>query len=884
MKEIFHWVPWFRELSRKIVEGGEQYLIDKARAVTWRETKPQEKEHEQKQELISGEDHWIDPFSFLYTLAGKNTTNQRRFVYPSVHKEFGLDKGGPDVPDPTDADLYVFPRPTRGSFLFHTGTTEHFDLLWRLFRQTQMEVAKINADDFRDVLGIPRVGVSSLTQALCLANAHTFLPADKFSMALTGVLPTTASISKQQSTLSLSDYVSFMRGASDLFAGCHLYEIGRFLYEHGRDDDGLISDKSRYFQISTKVTGREGVDKWTDFQHENAVWTGGPGSNRDFRIDAPKRGDIMLVRLGTETGKGIGVVLRNDYRDQGGYSPERRLHVLWINREESALSINRLAGLTEAHAKTQWAFSTSYGPSFDLIRHLGGRAPDPDDISNVDESVTQDRDSETRRLHPLNQILYGPPGTGKTWSTVSRAVAIVEGRSVEEVAEEEKQEGRDSIKTKFDAFRRDRQITMTTFHQNYAYEDFVEGIRPVIREDGGGRVAYELRPGVLREMADTASKNLREATVGTGRPDVERLATGFLESLEDRLDAGESVALDVPQGKGPFFFRRVRRSSSGELLGVDLKGPAGGRPRLSLGVLRRDYWAFRDRQIQSPEDIRPVRSGAVQKSGRVLHFALLQRMKDYHKGEWNTEKHEPADAKNFVLIIDEINRGNIARIFGELITLVEESRRIGGSDETRVRLPYSGDEFGVPENLYIIGTMNTADRSIALLDTALRRRFEFEEMMPKSSLVKRVVDGVNIETLLNRMNDRIRFLRDREHQIGHTYFLDVKDIEGLKKAFQNRIVPLLQEYFYDDWARIDEVLGHNGFIETVKRPDGLSDALVDPQQKAYEVLSFVDPEAKKKWDSPVSYQKIYDKKAGGGDKPSETGAKEEAETGRAGGG
>ena len=174
--------------------------------------------------------------------------------------------------------------------------------------------------------------------------------------------------------------------------------------------------------------------------------------------------------------------------------------------------------------------------------------------------------------------------------------------------------------------------------------------------------------------------------------------------------------------------------------------------------------------------------------------------------------------KRYVLIIDEINRGNIAKIFGELITLIEDSRRSGQPDETKVTLPYSGKTFGVPDNLYIVGTMNTADRSIQLLDTALRRRFTFVEAMPNPNhrLISRDVDGVDCRKMLTAMNERIAALLDREHQIGHTYLLEVDEVRKLSDTFRNRIFPLLQEYFFDDWAKIRVVLGHNAFVKANK--------------------------------------------------------------------
>jgi 5-methylcytosine-specific restriction endonuclease McrBC GTP-binding regulatory subunit McrB len=166
---------------------------------------------------------------------------------------------------------------------------------------------------------------------------------------------------------------------------------------------------------------------------------------------------------------------------------------------------------------------------------------------------------------------------------------------------------------------------------------------------------------------------------------------------------------------------------------------------------------------------------------------------------------------NYVLIIDEINRGNISKIFGELITLVEDSKRAGNDEALSVILPYSKKSFSVPKNLYIIGTMNTADRSLALMDNALRRRFNFIEMPPRPDLLNDIlVDGINIEIMLTVMNKRITILYDREHTLGHAFFMPLKKsstIEKLAEIFENKIIPLLQEYFFDDWDKIRRVLG-----------------------------------------------------------------------------
>ncbi|MFW7387483.1 AAA family ATPase [Vagococcus fluvialis] len=166
--------------------------------------------------------------------------------------------------------------------------------------------------------------------------------------------------------------------------------------------------------------------------------------------------------------------------------------------------------------------------------------------------------------------------------------------------------------------------------------------------------------------------------------------------------------------------------------------------------------------------------------------------------------------QNFLFVIDEINRGNISKIFGELITLIESSKRLGNVEEVKVKLPYSGSDFGIPKNISILGTMNTADRSIAMMDTALRRRFEFIEMMPDANVIRDevgLIENIDIASILETMNQRIEYLYDREHTLGHAFFLGIGTLKELKLIFENKLIPLLQEYFFEDYQKIQAILG-----------------------------------------------------------------------------
>ncbi|MDD9883581.1 MAG: AAA family ATPase [Gammaproteobacteria bacterium] len=452
--------------------------------------------------------------------------------------------------------------------------------------------------------------------------------------------------------------------------------------------------------------------------------------------------------------------------------------------------------------------------------------------------------------HPLNQILFGPPGTGKTYNTVNHALAIIEGKPVEDI----ERENRASVKERFERLKQSGQIAMVTFHQSFAYEDFIEGIKPVL-EDDSDSVKYEIVDGVFKQIANRARENIGDSSQETETFDLDVLLQDFAQHINKKQEQGETVEL-WPNGR-----LIVETKTYNDRVSFTLHSENTQEYKVSSKIIRRDYRNFLTETIKRYTDIKPTRSSISGYHGDAPYlWELMKMIKKYQDEEWRTVNKSVRGRQNYVLIIDEINRGNIAKIFGELITLIEPSKRLAAADEATVTLPYSKDEeepFGVPDNLHLIGTMNTADRSIALLDTALRRRFEFVEMMPQPNHpdINSDIDGVNCRKLLAAINKRISVLLDREHQIGHSYLIGIRDMTELARVFQRRIMPLLQEYFYDDWERIYLVLNKNAFVRARKTDEDLfaGAETVDADRSFYELLDAKDAN----WKAPDNYRKIY---------------------------
>ncbi|WP_289846869.1 AAA family ATPase [Maribacter dokdonensis] len=468
-------------------------------------------------------------------------------------------------------------------------------------------------------------------------------------------------------------------------------------------------------------------------------------------------GDVIFVKKGTSKLLGYGIVT-SDYMFDSDRSEFK--HVRTINWQKigewaagHTMVVKTLTNISN-YDSTQPEYSTYNEWLMAIIN----------DTQIVEKTVKMN--------FPLNQILYGPPGTGKTYRTKDIALNIL-GVDTQDLS-------REVINDYFTQNVDKGNIVFTTFHQSMSYEDFVEGIKPVVGSEG---LTYEVVPGIFKKLC---------------LPEYNELVPG-----------------DVFGSRNQYEIFSVTDSI------LTIKRESGFLP-LAMEFVNEIISEFKNGNLSIDDFGSTNRDGLYHKLPTKWDkylFGYDSIYKGLVKYVTSNEKNKTQAISPKVLIIDEINRGNVSAIFGELITLIEKDKRLGDDEAVTVKLPYSKEYFGVPSNLYIIGTMNTADRSVEALDSALRRRFSFCETPPIPEYIKQygqsiggIVDGIDLVYLLRTINKRIEKLLDKDHAIGHSYFLKVKSIEELKAVIANKVVPLLQEYFFGDYGKIGLVMGE-GFIE-----------------------------------------------------------------------
>lgn len=475
---------------------------------------------------------------------------------------------------------------------------------------------------------------------------------------------------------------------------------------------------------------------------------------------------------------------------------------------------------------------------------------------------------------PTNLILYGPPGTGKTYQTAREAVSLCDGIANYPASKQ----GRAALMARYNELMAEKRIAFVTFHQNYDYETFVEGLRP---ETGGDEISsagfrLDPTPGIFREICALADQTRTRTRAQANASELDLTSKRFWKMGQGAIGAEDDVYEEalangyVALGWGGKIDWSLERFSSFEAIkeewtkqnpdnqtpsnwtqthtfrcemkpGDIVIVPYGNTAFRAVAELTGDYYFVPSAEgyyahrrpvrwlliLDDPLPLDTIFDGNFtmrtlysHASKRVNIPALGRLLAD--KKEQGNDSEPQGQPDQFVLIIDEINRANISKVFGELITLLEPDKRLGMPNALTVTLPYSKKkDFGIPSNLHIIGTMNTADRSIALLDTALRRRFNFREMAPNPNMLG-VVEGINLNAVLTTINRRIEYLMDREHRIGHAFFINCETRAQVEDAMRDKVIPLLKEYFFEDWSRIAAVLG-DGFIreENLDPPPGI---------------------------------------------------------------
>lgn len=741
----------------------------------------------------------IDPFTF-FCMFTKYGVNKRKQLFANLIAQAGL-----QVEPPTDFDgvptanamkVWMFPfRQTREDWMIPT--------LWQLFKESRVD---LDADTFARALTVPGTGFAKVTEALFYVDPDRYFPVDAQTRPLLqemGIPKTAPTLAAYRNTLT-----ELRKQSSKPFA-----ELSHEAWE-----------KNQQAAFDAQVAMEH-----LDGRYPNTY----SGTSHIAAYRTPK-GRQLAFDPGPSPAKKATLQIFVDARPQqvqddrvGDYPPEKpRNHHLGSHAPRLAAGQQaytvRVSSMEELAELCDWYESDLLMPATTTIL--------PNSMPAMNKQ-------------PLNQILYGPPGTGKTFATIDKALEILDPDFVATHAND-----RAALKARYDELAAEHRIRFVTFHQSFSYEDFVEGLRA---ENEGGALQYRVEPGVFRSICDDARGSARVASdIG-----VRENARIWKISIDGTVTPSQTRSYCFASGEARIGWSAVGDLKSERLAEVPAYATLGTNDRSSLrdfsqeiepgdvllcigsedqfqavGVVQGEYeyqaappagvrpdyvnvlpvrWLATDLAL----DIRPLNGGRkfTLKTVYELWRFGWPELADYLEAASTKlsgiESNAESSEQSHVLIIDEINRGNISRIFGELITLIEPSKRKGADEALEVVLPYSKKKFNVPDNVYLIGTMNTADRSLAGLDIALRRRFKFLEMPPTpETLAGKTVDGIDLQQLLVTMNRRIEVLLGRDYLLGHAYFLGIKDMPGLADIFRRQVLPLLQEYFFEDWQRIAWVL------------------------------------------------------------------------------
>jgi hypothetical protein len=818
MDNAYQWVPFYEALADKLLAYSDKRneLFELMKKV--RSEQPLMKYlNFEREDWWGPRNHHMDPLTVIGVL-NRGTTDANRIKLSKVLAEtFSV-----ELPAPVQfAGIPVLNNMNS----FFNGPDE----IWELFIQA-MESAKIGifSDAFKSAfekaIAVKGNGLAYITMGLYWIRPNVFMPLDGNSRAFAS---TQYGITVPSGNCSGEEYVAFLKTlktkVTEISPDLTFPEISYTAWM--QKDNKAESGPNSNFSVVDEQQQRAAFKQW----YVNNVGSANSANTISSAIGKARLKDGRAIFSIADFS-----VLDSAIKNSG-------LDGYFQSSDGDYVKMDAVFEIDTTTQRDDLKSGIKYYLSF--LKNTGAAAS-----SSIVKSAPMATANNTQ--FAKNIILCGTPGTGKTYSTVLYAVSIIEEKPFEAI----KAEDYSAVFARYLKYKEGGLVAFTTFHQSFGYEEFIEGIRPVVsaeeNAETGRDIEYEVHDGIFKSFCDKAGTPIGGGTsvdLGIGKsPSVWKVSLegtgdnptrtecmdnnhirigwdGYGETISDATDYSKDGGSTVLNA----FYNRMQigdivmscySSKTIDAIGVITGEPEWHDEYQHYKRLRKVKWLVKGIN----EDIVDLNAGKTMTLSSVYKLSVsvsdaLQILRKVKPTLFTQNVKIP----NRVFIIDEINRGNISKVFGELITLIEPTKRIGAKEQLRALLPYSGQNFGVPDNVYLIGTMNTADRSIALIDTALRRRFSFVEMQPDSATLKDVlVDGIDISEMLDTINKRITVLLDREHTIGHSYLLPLKSdptLERLAVIFENTIVPLLQEYFYDDYEKIQLVLGDNQKLDDSTR-------------------------------------------------------------------
>lgn len=831
MSEKFTWIPFYEEMARKLMgykdqvdeNGNHSTLVKKIKSLNseWIDFL--------RAKAVNGDFADIDPFT-VFAIFNRSSGMERRCAILKSFKElFGV-----LAEIPKDFDGIPLANAQKSCFYYEQEKDETIPLLWKLFDAFMNGNTTELAHSFDEAQ--KKKGVRwNLTMAFFWMKPNEYASMDRLSRTY---LMHEQNYKISNSVISFASYISASNQVKSLI------ENGDRLYHNFYEFSNKAFDyasKGKKFWIAGTSFGNPRINHIDEFV-ENEYWEGGE-CDTEKNIKKVKAGDILIASTSSTKGAdhkysflrvyGVGFVT-SDMQPTVERPHWYKCDVEWV----------RVSPEVDFEGKKYgWYRKTMQRCDEGLVELKKFAMEELEMPSKEEVNTFQEYTDILKEKH--NIVLQGAPGTGKTYNTAALALSMIGELPVRDADEDDKSfhkkvmDEYEKHLIKFDEegnVAGEGQIGFVTFHQSMDYEDFVEGIKPKTKD---GAVSYNIEDGIFKAISELAKSNFEDSQKNKeelkSELDTKTVFERYCAKIRDELRENDCVEL---MAKSKLKIREVLCKSDGSAKSISLSKTADSpNQTLSIDMVVRDYPKFKKGEIKSYEDIKPkFESKSLYHGNAIYYFELFKKMKAFEDENKISTDAQKVELKNYVLIIDEINRGNVSKIFGELISLLEADKRIGGDHPLTVTLPYSKESFSVPSNLYIIGTMNTTDRSVGSIDYAVRRRFAFVTLEADEN---KVPEG-NARNLFNAVKNflnKSKYDMDIEDlMVGHSYFM-TSDKDSLKMKWQYEILPLLMEYHKD------------GIISKSPLKDDSGNEIADVKK---DYAKFVEAWQKKESDSPNS--------------------------------